>query len=335
MLRFSMSGATCVRRPPISHAEAGFSLPEVMIATTILMIISGIVASGLLQATNTQTTIANRSEMHGGVRSATELLQQEVGQAGRVALPGPAKLAAAVAAGASPAVGVQIDSGAGYVASVSGIFVGEQLAMDSGDNTQETVTVSAVSTVSNTITATFANAHSAGAAINVLGGFASGIVPPSPGYTNGSTGWLLKMYGDINGDGNMMYVEYKCDLAAGKLYRNAMAFDLPAASKPALTDTQLLLGNILDNPASYPCFSYMPSPLPVVGADTYVLNVAITLTVETQLKDAYINKRSRETKALLNVSPRNVFNVWQLASAGGVLVNRIQPIPASVTSLLP
>jgi len=40
-----------------------------------------------------------------------------------------------------------------------------------------------------------------------------------------------------------------------------------------------------------------------------------------------------ETKALLNVSPRNVFNVWQLAGLG--VTNRVQPIPPSVQALLP
>jgi hypothetical protein len=41
----------------------------------------------------------------------------------------------------------------------------------------------------------------------------------------------------------------------------------------------------------------------------------------------------RETKALLNVSPRNVFNSWALAGIG--YADRIQPTPASVTALLP
>ena len=40
----------------------------------------------------------------------------------------------------------------------------------------------------------------------------------------------------------------------------------------------------------------------------------------------------KETKALLNVSPRNVFNVWQLAGLG--MGYRVQPIPPSVTALL-
>jgi hypothetical protein len=143
------------------------------------------------------------------------------------------------------------------------------------------------------------------------------------------------LYGDINGDGKMVYLEYTCDTSVvpGSLYRNVMAFD--AASKPALTGSQVLLGNILVNPNATACFTYMPSPLPVVNGSTYVLDVAITLTVQTQLKDPTTNQFQTETKALLNVSPRNVFDVWQLASAGGVVVNRIQPMPPTVLALLP
>ena len=42
--------------------------------------------------TTAQKTIWNRTEMHSGIRGATELLQQEVGQAGRdhAAAPGDA-----------------------------------------------------------------------------------------------------------------------------------------------------------------------------------------------------------------------------------------------------
>ena len=35
----------------------------------------------------------------------------------------------------------------------------------------------------------------------------------------------------------------------------------------------------------------------------------------------------------MNVAPRNVFNVWQLASAG--VIERVQPMPPTVTALLP
>ena len=145
---------------------------------------------------------------------------------------------------------------------------------------------------------------------------------------------VLKLIGDINGDGNMVYIEYTCDFTTtpGNLYRNVMPYDQTTA-KVAPTSSQVLLSNILANPGGTACFTYMPSPLPVVGGDTFVLDVAITLTVQTQVIDPITRQFQTETKALLNVSPRNVFNVWQLASAG--VTERVQPIPATVASLLP
>jgi hypothetical protein len=305
------------------------------------MIVSGIVTRGIGDSTKSQRTMANRVQMHAGVRGATQLLQQEVGQAGRVTLPGanPPTLTAAVASGATTAT----------LSSVAGIFVGERLVIDPGSydqgtqtSSEETVQVSAVDTGTNTITiarsvdatdatiqASFAKNHAAGAVVRVYGGFGTGIVPP--GVANGSTATVLKLYGDVNGDGNMVYVEYTCDVNAGNLYRNSMPFN--AGVKPAVTAGNVLLDNLLANPDNTACFTYMPNPLPTVGATTYVLDVAITLTVRTQIKDPTTGQYQTETKALLNVSPRNVFHVWQLASAG--LNNRVQPMPPTVANLLP
>ena len=227
-------------------------------------------------------------------------------------------------------------------ATMSGFFVGERLVIDSGGPVtcemtlpcQETVVVTAVNVGAKQVTATFAYPHVAGALVRALGGFAAGIVPPSPGFPNGSTGTVLKLIGDINGDGNMVYIEYTCDFTTtpGNLYRNVVPYDQIVA-KGAPTPNQVLLNNIQANPGGTACFAYMPSPLPVVGADTFVLDVAITLTVQTQVKDPITQQYQLETKALLNVSPRNVFNVWQLASAG--VNERVQPIPPTVANLLP
>ena len=65
-----------------THSESGFSLIELIVAMGVLLAVSSIVTSALLQMTQSQTTIWNRTEMHSGIRGATELLQQEVGQAG-------------------------------------------------------------------------------------------------------------------------------------------------------------------------------------------------------------------------------------------------------------
>lgn len=300
----------------------GYSLIELIVAMGVLTIVSSTVLTGVLNLTKVNGMISNRSEMHAGVRNATELLQQEVGQAGRVALPAKLSLGDPVAAAGSATIGItSVPSSSG----VSGLFVNEYIVVDTGSN-EETVKITGVNTSTNQITATFVNTHAAGVPIAVYGGFAAGVVPP--GVANGSTGTTLKIFGDINGNGQMVYVEYWCDTNGGNLYRRSMAYD--AAAKATLTPDQSLLNNIVANPDGTPCFTYQQK---TANGVPYVVDVAITLTVETAEKDPITGLYQRETKALLNVSPRNVFNVWQLAGLG--ITNRVQPTPASVTALLP
>jgi hypothetical protein len=300
--------------------NAGFTVIELLISMGLLVAVSGIVIGGTMDLTRLSSTVTNRSDMHAGVRNATALLQQEVGQAGRVTLPGPVTLLA--------------DSGVGVtsvqVSSTDGIFVGERLLIDAGENA-ETVIVTAVDPDTDLITATFTLAHLAGAGVAAPGGFSAGVIPTT--IPNGSDGMTLKIVGDINGDGRMLYVEYRCDLAGGRLFRNVMPFDAPA--KPAVTVVQILLENLLPNPANPdgtvpPCFLYDQRTF---SGTTFVIGVAIMTTVRTQERDASTKDFQRVTKALLNVAPRNVVSVWQLASLD--YRNRIQPIPPTVLALLP
>jgi prepilin-type N-terminal cleavage/methylation domain-containing protein len=326
-----------------SRAESGFSLIELLVATTLLLVVSGIVTTALMQMTTAQKTIWNRTEMHSGVRGATELMQQEVGQAGRVTLPNPLTLGAAITAPvlscdpANPATGAQwVTVSSASVPVTNGIFVStspaayEMLTVLDGDH-QESFRVAAKD--ATRIQACFTKTHAVGATLMPLGGFATGIVPDT-GITNPSSGTVLKMYGDINGDGNMVYIEYTCDATTThNLYRTVTAFD--AATKLPVTNSNILLGNVWENPGSPPppCFTYQTSAITVQGTlFTFVLDVAITLTVETEQVDPITKRKQRETKALLNVSPRNVFNSWALAGMG--YTDRIQSTPASVTALL-
>src|SRR5262249_8372557 len=152
-----------------------------------------------------------------------------------------------------------------------------------------------VDPAAKTITACFSNVHAIGAAMMPLGGFATGIV--APGGANGSTANKLKLYGDVNSDGNMVYVEYYCDNGdpgtpgSFNLYRNVMAFDLPAASKPLVSNSMILLTNVHPNPndgaVPRPCFQYQTTTVTVNGTlSTLVLDVAVTLTVWTQQVDS-------------------------------------------------
>ncbi len=62
--------------------------------------------------------------------------------------------------------------------------------------------------------------------------------------------------------------------------------------------------------------------------EVYVTDVAVTLTEQTQNADPQTNKYQQETKALLNVAPRNVFNAYLLARWDET--NRVQPMPLSL-----
>jgi hypothetical protein len=306
--------------------------PEMLVAIAILMIVSGTVMKGILDVSDVSRTVSNRTDMHSGVRNATELLTQEIGQAGRITLPGRVTLSAA---SAMNTISLTVASTATDVAATTGMFPGQHLLLGTGD-TQEPVVVSAVNGATITLSEGLVWDHNPNEPLVVVGGFREGVIPPAAsGYLNGSTPSVLKIFGDIHDDGRMVYVEYTCDLdlANGRLYRNSMAYD--GGVKPTPTVEQVLIDNIQQNPPDptngtiTPCFTYQVQS--VVG-QLYVVDVAVTLTILSQNIDKNTGTFQRETKALLNVSPRNVFNVWQLASLG--MRDHIQPVPPVVTQLL-
>ena len=316
---------TTTTRPRAPRNDAGFTLIELMISVGILMTISALMMRGTLDMSNLNTKQSNLSEMHAGIRNATALLQQEVGQAGRLAFPAPVTVPAAIPLG---------DQWVVVSPSTASMFVGQKLefiGQNATGDVEEIVTVVAVDPGNSRIRATFAIAYLAGARVMPAGGFAEGVIPTTK--VNGSTDSVLKIVGDINGDGSIVYVEYTCDWVGGRLYRNMMTYD--AATKPALAVEQVLLDNLLPNPPdpggiARPCFTYDQR---TIYGNTYVVNVAIMTTVRTDEVDKKTGQYQTVTKALLNVAPRNVFNVWQVASLN--YRDRIEPLPPSVVALLP
>jgi prepilin-type N-terminal cleavage/methylation domain-containing protein len=312
-------------------SQSGFSLAELLVAMAIMLLISGAAVSALLRMTSAQATIWNRTQMHSGIRGATEVMQQEVGQAGRIALPGVVLTGTATSAGAP---GATVDL---TVTSTTGMFEGMKLTVGTGA-AQQTLEIAPSGILSPTTvrvrslvpTTGVVLAQANNAPVMVFGSFSSGVVPDN--MTNGSSGSVLKLYGDINDDGKMVYIEYTCDFTSGNLYRNVMDFN--ATTKPALAASQVLLSNVVAYPlppaTPAPCFTYQKE---VVNGTWYVTGVAITLTVRTQKLDPITQQYQLETKALLNVSPRNVFSAWQMASL--TITERIQVMPPKVALLLP
>ena len=372
--------------------EDGFTLLETMVALVVLLAVSAVVMSGMMQMMKTEGTITNRTEMHTSVRGATELLEQEIGQAGKISLPQPLPNTAWALVGPLAGVNVPADIPVTQLVTFNVVdpqapaqgpvlFEGEWLTIDTGLN-KEAVQLQCPAgpgncpNPSNTWSATFYYTHTPaaipgtgtfGVPISVPGSFSTGIVPPAAnvmanppaGYAGypvwpvnapgqGSTGTVLKLFGDINGDGHMVYVEYTCipgtPQAPGFLYRNQVNFwNLPAV--PPLDPSMIVLTGVLPNPnspagAAVPCFTYQLQTRDGVNAArndmAFVTDVAVTLTVQTQNPDPQtplINGQPNyqtETKALLNVSPRNVFNAYEFATLD--YLNRIQPTPMLIKS---
>ena len=331
--------------------QSGFTLLETMASLVVLLVVSAIVMGGMNQMMKSQGTIANRTEMHTSVRGATELLQQEIGQAGRISLPptpagfvGPWLMKTAILVPGDVAVTAPAVQ---FSPELTTLFDGEQLLVDTGVN-QETITITCAipGACTNTwIAGPFYNSHALNVPISAPGAFATGVVPPAfgvtpgyIGYPNGSTGTTLKLFGDVNGDGNMQYIEYSCVQGGnggpqGFLYRNQMAFD--AALKPAIVPSMAVLTSLGTNPPdlngnAVPCFTYQVQTLKTF---VFVTDVAVTLTEETQNPDPQTHLTQRETKALLNVSPRNVYDAYLLGRQD--YTNRVQPIPFKTVNLLP
>lgn len=320
--------------------SAGFTLLESLVSIAILAIIGGAVVSAMTGMIKTQGTLQNRTEMHANVRNATELLAQEIGQAGRMP-PLPAGITTTAAVGGLAAGTIlqpTITAPIG-VTDTTKMFVNEWLVIDAGTNAgkdlEERVQITALDAVS--ITATFAKAHNTGAPVRVEGDFATGVVAPTFTCGAGACGSdanHLKLYGDINGDGNLWYVEYECTPnAAGTGLLTRSATQVNAGGLPAsLNQYQVLLDNVSTSPTPIKtaCFDYQPNPLLVdtlTPSNTYVLDVAVTLTVKTQTRDPQTGQFQYETKALLNIAPRNVYEAYQAYALQGY--SRVQPMPGT------
>jgi hypothetical protein len=306
--------AAQLSRQSADRSQAGFSLTEALIATVVMLLLFGAATNGLNQTVTLNRTVTNRAEMHGSVRGATELMQQEIGQAGRVTLPGPIALAGAVLKGTAHTVALT---------TTTGLFTGANVVIGTGAQA-ETVAITTIA--GSSITGDFTVDHVNGEPVQIFGGFGTGVVPPA--QTNGSTGTVLKLYGDVNDDGQMLYVEYTCDIPTNSLYRNVMPWN--ATVKPAKTAAMVLLNNVIANPSNAPCFTYQVQN---VAGRLFVTGVAVTLSVHSQQKDQFSQAFQQATKTLLNVSPRNIFLVWTMVSIG--VTNRLQPMPPTILALLP
>jgi prepilin-type N-terminal cleavage/methylation domain-containing protein len=291
----------------------GFSLVELVVATAVLVAISGATLFIVNTFTQVYTSTALKAEMHSGVRSATGLLAQEIGQAGLFSFT-PTTLTAATTATGSVAA---------TVASTSGMYVGQILQVDAGA-ARESVTITAVGSATK-FTGSFANLHGSGAIV-----YAAGVYPY--GILSSSSATSLQMFGDINADGTLMYVQYDCDTTLNFTFsRSATVITAFGPITPALLNPDVVLvDNLVANPGGTPCFQYVTTSVTTSGGATYILYTTVGLTISTQTsqQDPQTQQFITETKSFLNLNPRNILAAVSLA--GNNMTAYLQPTPAGL-----
>lgn len=288
----------------------GFSLLELLVSLTVMLMITGSALAVLSRAVQMWTGQQIQAEMHAGLRSTFELMTQEIGQAGALNFA-PQTLPVAVFANPLPQVV--------NVGPTTNIFVGEQLTIDTG-STQENVLVTAI--ISNRITAIFTKSHPAGARVVAQGVFPQGVL-------SSSTATSLKLFGDINADGTLVYVQYDCDTGAGTLRRSVTTIAPGVTTRNA---SQVLLRNLVANPAGTPCFQYGTGVAVTVGTNTYtfVPSVGVSLTLQTSKRDPQTGAFVTMTKSFSNLTPRNVLAGLAMAQSTPATTNRLQSTPPGV-----
>jgi Tfp pilus assembly protein PilW len=319
-----------------------------MVSIAILLVVGAVAFAFLSSYQNYYQSTALKADMHSGLRAATTLLEQEIGQAGLVSLTSTCSTAFPATSATCPTLcpsgsscasaGISSSGSAQTVpvSSTAGMFVGEYLLVDTGA-AQETVHVTALGTSPASITAVFANNHPQsappGAVVAATGMFPQGIL--SPGLTGGSSYSqttqisTLNMIGDLIGDGNLYYVQYACNPPSGgspgTLTRSVTNL-LTATSQGTAVP---LLDDLAANPNSAPCFQYSTTAVVVQGTTyTFTTGVSVTLTVQTAEIDPITQQATKETKSFLNLVPRNILGGYNLANAGFSIY--FQPNPSAL-----
>lgn len=277
----------------------GFSLLELLVSMAILLVVAGGIFGALNYYQKSYGSTMLKADMHAGVRGAAELMAQEIGQAGTVPSSSTTLSGNVIASALAQTVNV---------GSSANIFVGENLQIDAGA-ANETVAVTAVGSTS--IRGVFSKNHNGGAIVTALGVFPQGII------TATSSATTLQLFGDINADGTLVYVEYTCDPTNAHTLTRSIT-PISAANKSAAV---VLVQGVV-NPAGTPCFTYSTA---ASAGFTFATNVGLTLTTQTSDPDPQTGAYDTMTKSFLNLSPRNVVAGLALAQAG--ITAPLEPTP--------
>lgn len=307
---------------PRRKQHAGFTLLEMVVSLAVMLVVSGAAFTALNQAETVYGSQQLDVDMHAELRGTFELMSQEIGQAGSLNLT-PTTLSGAVTSSTSAQTVT--------LGSTSNMFVGENLTVDTGATQEVVAIVSFPST--NQIRGIFTQNHASGVPVSAQGTFPNGILAPTTAAGN-----TLQIFGDINANNTITFVEYDCNpgtsAAPGTLTRSITTVAPGVSTENA---SQVLLNNLVGNPGGTSCFtpsmgiggSVTSGNCTVSGGPTAtcVTDLQIMLTIQTSQEDPQTHQFSTETKSFLNLSSRNVFCAYAIATASSPTVTLLQPTP--------
>jgi Tfp pilus assembly protein PilW len=288
--------------------QEGFTLMELMISLLILIPIMGAAISLFSVGANQQASEQNSIDTNQEARSALEMMTTEIAQAGSHGDCSTVTTGTVSANSTAQPLSV---------ASVANLMVGDWVDVDTGASA-ELVEIKAVG--DNSISAIFRAAHTTvGVPVRLFAlPFTTGLIPPSGMTANSSTTvTTLRLFGDINSDSILQYVEYAYDSANNQITRSITPIT-QTTKNPALS----LIRNVKPNSVQF-----------TLNADSLgvVTSANIALTVQnTWGKDSQLQETALSTRVTIPSAAAGSVLLSELRNFGGV--DQLPPTPARVTT---
>ena len=286
--------------------EDGFSLTELMVSMLVLVPIMAGVLTLFSSAVNQHAAEKSSVEMNEDARAALELMTHEIAQAGA---HGDRQTST------SSSVGVLATAQSVYVASSVGFGVGDYVDVDTGTD-KETVQLTAVG--SSSLSGFFRRGHTANVPIRLFAlPFLHGVIPPAGMGANSSvTNTSLRFFGDMNGDGQLNYVEYVYDSANAQITRS-MTPVTQGTKNPALPLVLNIKGNSVQ-------FTLYTDRLGVVTSVSVAFAVRSTWNISSKKEETSLFARTVIPSAI--TASALEFEIQQYGGA-----SELPPSPSRVT----
>ncbi len=318
-------------------SQSGFTLLEMMVSVTLLVILTGAILGGLGNVQKSYRGDEIRAALNQQVRATMEIISQEVGQAGLPpsGISGNSIYAGTGAAGAlaTLSAAVAINTTTAVTVSSTALLQGGMLVVvDSGANAEllqigvisgSTITVATVNG-----TAGFQKAHVSGVSLYPQGVYTAGISfisPPAVAGTSSFSYQSLIMFGDITGTGTLTVIQYNCPTTT-----TATLTDSSSVQWGPLTRTEYdyngttwssSTANMLDivrvATTTYPTaadgcrFDYNVFT-PTKVADYMTTSVNVTIIAESLRPDPTTGNPEVVAKSFMNIQPRNILNAYNM-----------------------